>query len=1648
MSIYVGDYSAGSTVYIYFNTFDSNDPSASVTMTNFANTDVHIHKNANLTQRNNAAGVTVDVDVDAITGCHLISIDTADNTVADFFVAGADYGVRIEGVTVDAATLNPFVGHFSIENRHVAGVLQKTTIATLASQTSFTLTAGSADDDAYNDCTIVVSDIASAIQKCVGRISDYTGITKTVTLVADPGIFTMAASDQVSIIATSALANVAAVGSTAQTAGDLAALVTTVDGVVDAILVDTGTTLDGAIATIDSNVDAILVDTGTTLDAAIATIDGNVDAILVDTAEIGAAGAGLTVLATAANLATVDTVVDSILVDTGTTLDAALAVVDANVDAILVDTGTTLDAALAVVDGNVDAILVDTADIQPKLGTLTDLGGGATLANNLSDMAGATFSTTTDTLEAIRDRGDAAWTTGAGGNDRLLLQETTIATLASQTSFTLDAGSADDDAYNGCTIVIEDVSTATQKAVGVVLDYTGITKTVTLLNDPAVFTMATTDNVYVLAEKSLKSTAINRQLDVTATGAAGIDWGNVENPTTALDLSATDIQLCDTTTTNTDMVGTDSAALASVCTEGRLAELDAANLPADVDSILVDTGTTLDAALAVVDSNVDAILVDTGTTLDAALAVVDANVDAILVDTGTTLDAALAVVDGNVDLILADTADMQPKLGTITDLGAGATVGNNLADMAGATFSSASDSQEAIRDRGDAAWTTGAGGSDRLLLVDTTIATLASQTSFTLAAGSADDDAYNNCTIVVEDVSTATQKAIGVVLDYTGSTKTVTLLYDPAIFTMATTDKVYVLAENALKTTAANRQLDVTATGTAGIDWGNVENPTTAVDLSATDIQLCDTVTTNTDMVGTDSAALASVCTEGRMAELDAANLPADVDSVLTDTADMQPKLGTITDLGAGATVANNLADMAGATFNAGTDSLEDTRNALSTVNGQTTAILFDTGTTLDGKINTIDSNVDAILLDTAEIGAAGAGLTDLGGMSTGMKAEVESEANDALVAANLDHLVTASGTSDSGSTTTMVDAARTEGDDDYWKGSWILFTSGTADNQPRLITGFTASSDTITFTPAATQAISTNTYVILPAARVEAAEAITGQVTADVTAISGDSTAADNAEAFFDGTGYAGTGNTIPTVTAVTNQVTADCTAISGDSTAADNLELDYDGTGYNKSNSTIGTTTTNSDMVGTNSAALASVCTEGRLAELDAGNLPSDVDAILTDTGTTLDAALAVVDGNVDAILVDTGTTLPSTLAALASQNVAILDDTDQLILQSTTITGLASQTVFNLVSGSVDDNAYAGAIVVVEDLSSSVQKSVGICASYTGSTKTVTLAFDPGTFTIADLDKVTILPGHLGLPTAKPDTAGGLPVSDAGGLDLDTLDSNVSAVLVDTAEIGAAGAGLTDLGGMSTAMKAEVNAEADTAISDAALATAANLATVDTVVDSILVDTGTTLDAALAVVDANVDAILVDTGTTLDAALAVVDGNVDSILVDTAEIGTAGAGLTDLGGFSTAAKAEINAEADTAISDAALATAASLATVDTVVDSILADTGTDGVQLASGQTVAWASALEASAGEIVEALVDTATNTHTPTVTEFQSDTITEATADHYNGRIVYFTSGVLSGQATDITDYAAVGGIGQFTVTAMTEAPSNNDDFIIV
>ncbi len=62
----------------------------------------------------------------------------------------------------------------------------------------------------------------------------------------------------------------------------------------------------------------------------------------------------------------------------------------------------------------------------------------------------------------------------------------------------------------------------------------------------------------------LRPTTATRTLDVTATGAAGIDWGNVENPTTALNLSGTNIDTDQVVASVSGAVGSVTGAVGSV----------------------------------------------------------------------------------------------------------------------------------------------------------------------------------------------------------------------------------------------------------------------------------------------------------------------------------------------------------------------------------------------------------------------------------------------------------------------------------------------------------------------------------------------------------------------------------------------------------------------------------------------------------------------------------------------------------------------------------------------------------------------------------------------------------------------------------------------------------------------------------------------------------------------------------------------------------------------------------------------------------------------------------------------------------------------------------------------------------------------------
>lgn len=243
-------------------------------------------------------------------------------------------------------------------------------------------------------------------------------------------------------------------------------------------------------------------------------------------------------------------------------------------------------------------------------------------------------------------------------------------------------------------------------------------------------------------------------------------------------------------------------------------------------------------------------------------------------------------------------------------------------------------------------------------------------------------------------------------------------------------------------------------------------------------------------------------------------------------------------------------------------------------------------------------------------------------------------------------------GTAQAGTTSSITLAAGASSTDDRYNFNQVIVLSGTGNGQSRQITDYVGSTRVATIAPAfAIAPDNTSVYMVTPfgvdAATVAAiADAIWdeqrsghiqsgsfGEYTfSDAVRISGDSGAADNAESFFDGTGYAGTNNVIPTVTTITNTINANAVQISGDTTAADNAESFFDGTGYAGTNNVIPSVTTvtgnvNGNVSGNVTGSVGSIASGGitaasiAAATLSAskfsGNILVDVKAI---NGTTV--------------------------------------------------------------------------------------------------------------------------------------------------------------------------------------------------------------------------------------------------------------------------------------------------------------------------------------------------------------------------------------------------------------------------------------------
>ena len=121
-----------------------------------------------------------------------------------------------------------------------------------------------------------------------------------------------------------------------------------------------------------------------------------------------------------------------------------------------------------------------------------------------------------------------------------------------------------------------------------------------------------------------------------------------------------------------------------------------------------------------------------------------------------------------------------------------------------------------------------------------------------------------------------------------------------------------------------------------------------------------------------------------------------------------------------------------------------------------------------------------------------------------------------------------------------------------------------------------------------------------------------------------------------------------------------------------------------------------------------------------------------------------------------------------------------------------------------------------------------------------------------------------------------------------------------------------------------------------------------------------------------------------------------------------------------------------------------------LNTAVDAIgsdgtgLTEAGGTGDQLTAVASAANLATVDANVDTMVLGIITGAAATGTLSVTQCTSD-LTGYANDQLIGRVITFTSGDAEGESTDITDYAATGGL--ISYTAITTAPANGDTFKI-
>ncbi len=839
---YIGDFAEDETLYHYFNTFSSDDPSASVTITDLVDADLKVHKDGSTTEAT-TDGATISIDFDSITGSHLVTIDTSADA---FYATGSDYMVRMEGTTIDSGTVNAALFTFSIENRY-----NDVNVVTVSGTTQ------TANDNGA-DINAILTDTGTTIPATLTTVEGKvdTVDTNVDSILVDTGT-TIPATIATAQTDLDSLTDVLSVGVAAETRNDtlieqlklIVAMIEHQRGshthqpignvlFVDPTNGDTHASGNrGGItdpyslvqdchdnAVTDSNHDLIILLSGasggaTTLTEDVTlskrylfvrgpgrdfiwtrTGDGNTISITAD--GIGISGCQINTASGAASGNSVSIAsADFCKIEKCWFTDVVETAIDVSVGSNYVITGnhisgcnkgvhinsgggaaqggvisensiyTTVshgihlagaDASFAEIHHNriwdigndgvtVNASCTDTHISHNEIGNcaieLIDDNGTDTVSFNntdytqtLTDIQGTTFDTSTDSLEAIRNRGDSAWITGGGGGitDILNLQFAIPNDIDLADTATVRLGLV-------LTNALDDLPSTAEIDPGTID-----------IDRKAIGGTSWSSIVSGTACSEQAGMVYYDEVFDSGTGYAEGDSIRVTFKSQKITVSANDYEVTDAngvmfqTSIRQTMRGTDSAATAAALT----------TMQGNVTDILADTGTTLPATLTTVegkidtvDTNVDSILVDTGTTLDAAIATIDSNVDSILTDTGTTLPATLATIDGNVDSVLTDTGTTIPA--TLSGLATTANMEARTPTAAQLAYITAH--------AATAVPVTFSGGST----------TTAIFTNVDGSSASASDDVYNS-RVLIFNAGTLDQQ-IADITDYVGSTTTATI---------------------------------------------------------------------------------------------------------------------------------------------------------------------------------------------------------------------------------------------------------------------------------------------------------------------------------------------------------------------------------------------------------------------------------------------------------------------------------------------------------------------------------------------------------------------------------------------------------------------------------------------------------------------------------------------------------------------------------------------------------------------------------------------------------------------------------------------------------------------------------------------------------